>query len=256
MPDVESFLTRKVGPLPVWGYAALAGGLVAIVYLYRKGGQPDTTAQAAQAPTAAGAPGTSPYAPSPIVITPQAAPAPTTQQGPGLSTSAPPPSPLWQFGFGMPADKTRWVWHLTSSGQQANPAFPAGQVYPASTSDPSKMGLQGADSWQWAPVPTSTDAAGNPWTDMTYAAALASNGMGGGGGGSSVRTIPRSGAGNVMRFAGSHAHHQFVQTAGMGGGGIRHLAARTGVPAARIMALNPHLRTGFGTWGDGVTRLA
>lgn len=257
MPDVESFLTRKVGPLPVWGYAAAAGGLVALVYLYQKGGQPDTTAQAAQPPGAAGAPGTSPYAPSPIVITPPptSAPAPTTP-GPGTTTNAPPPSPLWQFGYGMPSDKTRWVWHLTSSGQQANPAFPAGQVYPASTSNPSTMGLQGNDSWQWSPVPTSVDASGNPWTDQTYAAALASNGMGGGGGGSSVRMIPRSQAGLPMRFSGSHAHHQFVQTAGMGGGGLHHLAQRTGVPPGRLMALNPHLRAGFGIWKDGVTRLA
>jgi len=105
-------------------------------------------------------------------------------------------------------------------------------------------------------VPTSTDASGNPWTDQTYAAALASNGMGGGGGGSSVRTIPRTGAGTVIRFTGSHAHHQFVNTQGMGGGGVSHLARRTGVPAVRIAALNPHLRRGFGVWGDGVTRLA
>jgi len=255
MPDVESFLTRKVGPLPVCGYAAAAGGLVALVYLYQKGGKPDTTAQAAPPPGAAGAPCTSPYAPSPIVITPPAAQG--TQQGPAMpATSAPPPQPIWQFGFGMPADKTRWVWHLTSSGQQGNPAFPPGQVYPASTSDPTKMGIAGTDSWQWAPVPTSTDAAGNPWTDQTYAGALASNGMGGGGGGGSVRMIPRSGSGMMMRFSGSHAHHQFVNTTGMGGGGVRHLANRTGVPAIRIMALNPHLRVGFGAWRDGVTRLA
>src|SRR5215472_4073390 len=155
MPDVESFLTRKVGPLPLWAYAAGAGGLFALVYLYRRGGQPDTTAQAAQPPGAAGAPGTSPYAPSPIVITAPGAQQ-GTQQGPAApATTAPPPQPIWQFGFGMPQDKTRWVWHLTASGQQANPAFPPGQVYPASTSDPSKMGIQGNDSWQWAPVPTS-----------------------------------------------------------------------------------------------------
>lgn len=250
MPDVESFLTRKVGPLPVWGYAALAGGLVAIVYLYRKGGQPDTTAQAAQAPTAAGAPGTSPYAPSPIVIT-------TPPTSPAAQPAGAPPAPaptqaqvmsnsIWGKGggvyvFASPADTAQVgiVPDKTTLPSGGPPVLGGSHSANGVTSSYwQPIGWSGATAYLWGPE---SAPAGSP------------TGMGGG---QSVRMIPRSGSGNVMRFAGSHAHHQFINTAGMGGGGIRHLAARTGVPAARIMALNPHLRTGFGTWGDGVTRLA
>ncbi len=233
MADIEQFLTKKVGPLPMWGWAAGVGGLASVLFLYKKGGSPTSAAQvAAQTPS---------YSPSPIVITtPANMPASTSSVNPNPipPTSAPPPQPVWQFGFGMPRDKHQWVWHLTAEGYKVYPQFPQGQVYPASTSDPSAMIPSGpAYTWQWAAVPNAMDPSGNPWTDQSYAQALNAAGMGGGmGGGSVVRML--TGGGKVGRFSSPHAHHQFVNVQGMGGGGLHAISKRTGIPLVRLQALN------------------
>src|SRR5207253_5564681 len=64
MADVQGVLTKKVGPLPVWGWAAAGGGLVSVLYLSRKGASSSSAAgQSGQQPNV-------PYVPSPIIVTP------------------------------------------------------------------------------------------------------------------------------------------------------------------------------------------
>lgn len=257
MADVESFLTRKVGPLPVWAYAAGGGVLAGVFVLYRRG----AAAQQPGAPGAQGAPGTGPYAPSPIVITtPSTMPDQVSSANPQTPpTTQAPPTPTWQFGFGMPSARNQWVWHVTAGAQVPN--FPPGQVYPASTSDPSKFNLP-PYSWQWAMVPSG-------YTDLSYAQALNQAGLGGGS--SAVRHL--EGGGKVGRFRSPHAHPQYVKVAGFGFGGgglgaasrtrsapparaarggrvapspaLRSVQQQSGLPMIRLMALNP------GQWRPG-----
>lgn len=168
-------LTRKIGPLPgwAWGGVAVVGGL--LFFYFRR--QP---AQQQGQPAVSPAASTSvPFVPS-VTVTgiPPGASAASNATAP---STANPPTPVWQFGFGMPKDRTRWVWHVTAGATV--PGFPPGQVYPASTSDPSKIANFPAYAWQWAPVPNGTDATGQPWSDQSYAAALNASGMGGGMGG-------------------------------------------------------------------------
>jgi hypothetical protein len=59
--DAKHFLTKKVGPLPVWGYVAIGGVLLGLVlYLRRRSssaGAVDTSATPVGAPTGSGATG-------------------------------------------------------------------------------------------------------------------------------------------------------------------------------------------------------
>jgi len=223
----------EAGPLPVWAWAAIAGGATAVLYLRgRAGAASDQT----QAPSTTG-----PFS-APVIVTREAM---SSDSSAPLAPTTPsvPPRPNWQFGS-PPADKSKWVWHLTDVGASAyqrstNQPWPGG-VYPG-TADPGNViaGFgAGNYSWQWTIVPEG-------YTSTTYAAALGGAGMGGGGGPNAVMMAP--GAGRVMRFVSPHAHPQYVRT-GMGGGGpagLRSVARQTGLPEIRLMALNP------GQWRGG-----
>lgn len=235
MADVEGFLTRKIGPLPVWAYAAGGGVILSLVLLYRRG----ATASAGQpaAPGAQGAPGTGPFAPSPIVVTTGAMPPSTSSVNAPAQPAS--PSPLaWQFG-NTPSSPQTWVWRPTTSGiaqfrQRTGQDFTSG-IQPG-TVDPNQFGF-GQFGWEWAPLP-----AGSSFQQYVSAGGM-------GGAGSAVRMT--HGGGQVTRFMSPHALPQYVAT-GLGGGGghlggLRAVAARTRLPLVRLAALNPgHWRPGSG----------
>lgn len=243
MPDgngIESFLTRKVGPLPVWAYAAGGGALIGVIFLYKRGsaGSTDPNAQAA------GAPGTSPFAPSPIVITnPGNMPSGTSSaNAPAQSAPSTPNMVTLQGSHGVV-----WVWATPSrSGLVAT--LPNGTQL-ASAGAP-VSGLQwddGVKSNMWQPVLYSGTTA------YVWAPEAQTVGSNRGGGGSSVSTL--AGSGTVGRFNSPHAHPQWVNM-GMGGGGLEGLSSRTGLPLIRLQALNPHLRYPDGRYAGGLTRIA
>jgi hypothetical protein len=66
------------------------------------------------------------------------------------------------------------------------------------------------------------------------------------GGSSTVKML--AGGGKVGRFNSPHAHHQYLNVSGMGGGSALHaVSAKTRIPLIRVQALNPgHWRPGSG----------
>jgi hypothetical protein len=244
--DIQSFLTKKAGPLPVWGWAAAGGGLISVLWLARRG-----QASSSAAGTAAAGQPNVPYVPSPIIVTPGNMPSGTSSMNPNPvpPSSAPPPNPLWQYG--APPNHRAWVYHVTPTGSaNSGGKLVAGQVYPAlgpgwAGAESHFQEVAGGWGWQWAPVPSGTDSSGTPWTPQSYAQALSAAGMGGGSS-SVMNFVPGSGGGKILRHSGPHAHPQYV---GMGGGGnsgssgghsaLRTVSQRTRVPMTRLMSLNP-----------------
>jgi len=235
MADVQAFLSRKAGPLPVWGWAALGGGLVAVLYLRGKGQTPAPATGAQNADAS----GQGLFAPSPIIVTPQTMPDQLS------SANAPPPPPSNPLsGKGVITGGATGVFVSPSS-------YPNGliTVLPAGTT----VTLAGSpvQGVSWGSPPS------NFWQPISFGGLtgyvhsqlinISPAGQGGGGGASAVKTLP--GAGRVGRFSSRHAHPQFVNV-GMGGGGrsgLRAVSQRTGLPEARLMALNPgHWRPGPG----------
>ena len=244
MPDVQAFLSRKAGPLPVWGWAALGGGLVAVLYLRGKGQTPATPTGAQNTDAS----GQGLFAPSPIVVTPSTMPVQTGSMNP-----APPTGGGLRVGAGgttvWGGHPYRWV--VTGPGQGPQDAAQAlnlgGSISDQIgrlvyfTPSPQSDG-QGATIWYVGltdggqPLPAWGSA---PWPPPYGGVVPAAAGQLVGMGGGVLSTLP--GAGHVGRFTSPHVHPQFVNV-GMGGGGragLKAMAKRTGVPEARLMALNP-----------------
>lgn len=239
MPDVQSFLTRKIGPLPLWAWAGAGGGLVAILYLR---GQGQATSPAP--PPGAANSGQGLFAPSPIIVTPQSMPASTSSANPapaapssGTNIIAGSNNPgLQQYGGSIPLYMQR-------------PNTISGVTYGATVIGTVPAGTPLTQQGTPIQVPWGTSTAtlipinflGQTGVfvsaqDVTY---QGSTGMGGASS-TALRTLPN--AGKVGRFTSRHAHPQFLAVSGMGGGGRRGLAAvskRTGLPEERLMALNP-----------------
>ena len=231
MADVQQFLTRKAGPLPVWGWAAAGGGLLAVLYLRGK--------SQAQAPTGAqgvDTSGTGPFAPSPIIVTPNTMPDST-------SSANPPPPP------GVPAGMQTVV--ITGAWAQANgqPRSDTGVwARPSPTWDAEATRLVPLGTRMNVHAQPIRTASGKPsglfWYQteqgdyvMLDDVNVVLQGMGGAAA-SAVKTL--AGAGRVGRFSSPHAHRQFLNV-GMGGGphALKAVAGRTGIPEIRLMALNP-----------------
>jgi hypothetical protein len=232
MAEIQAMLSKKLGPLPVWGWAAGVGGLVGIVYLNKKG------ASAPAAGTAAGQANV-PYVPSPIIVTP-------TSMAPGTSSVNPPaaaPAPQSP----MVIVRSKATSGPFASFDASNPGVP---IYVKPGTGSIGVAPFGASlPSQGAPVTGPSNGFSAEYWPVTYAgvtAYIAANdvaGSGGGMGGSGVvHRIAQSGAGRIFRFTGAHAHPQYVNASGMGGGGHGHLLAisqRTKIPIGRLMALNP-----------------
>jgi hypothetical protein len=245
VPDdmgVEGFLTRKIGPLPVWAYAGIGGAVLGVVFLYRKG------SSAASDPNVASNGSAPTYSPSPIVIsTPGNMPQSTS------SINAPVPSPL---SGGTTAVVTSRQSGAKGTLLLTGPSFAAPRTFvvPIGTElqiDPHPvMASDNVNSFYKI-------TAGNGMGMWVWAQDVeirsGSGGMGGAHSGM-VRTLTDSGM--VGRFRGRHAHTQWVNTTGMGGKGMTSMARKTGISLVRLQALNPHLRTGRTQYSDGNTRLA
>lgn len=234
--EIQGFLQKKVGPLPMWGWLAGGGGLLGFLYMQRKGSSAGTAGQPGTAPDV-------PYVPSPIIVTPQTA-------APSTSSINPNPSP--STGTGLAVGQQAQV--HGGNGQPAmliQPGQPywktAGQIPDGSivtvTGPPvSAMwgtGVNPDGSWNSNPSPFLAVPIKYAGSDRyVNATGLSPMGMGGG---SMLKLIPGSGGGKLNRFSGKHAHPQYLTT-GMGGGGhtvLQQTSQRTGVPVGRLMALNP-----------------
>jgi hypothetical protein len=182
MNGVESFLTKKVGPLPMWVYAAAGGILVSVFFLYKKG----ASAPAASTDSSSGT-GT------PIYVTPPANPSPA-------GTTSTPSAGSHSVVTGNLGAQSVWL-HASPSKESPVVAFLAqGQSLPAGgamvtggayTSDV-QPGISGN---HWLPIKYGTD------TVYAFAPEVSVQESGMGGGSHPVRTFP--GAGTVHRF--SHA---------------------------------------------------
>lgn len=246
MADIEAFLQKKAGPLPVWAWAAVGGGLISVVYLSKKGAAAtNSTMSTDQSNIGQG------LMPSPIIVTPGNIPASTSSANPPApnSTGLRPGTSGTTVWNGHPY---RWV--VTSAGQgptQAAQALGMGGaitdivgrlVY--FTPNPQSDG-QGNTIWftgltdNGQPLPAWGTA---PWPPpYTGPLPTAAGQLGGFGGGTSLSFIPGSGGGKVLRHATPHAHPQFLSV-GMGGGGhagLNAVSKKTGIPKIRLMALNP-----------------
>lgn len=251
MASLQETLSKKFGPLPIYGWVGIGGGVLALLYIrgQSSAGQSGQTGQDGQAQQ----PG---YAPSPIVVTPGTAALPP----PPTSSPATAPTPVWQFGP-TPTQGT-YIWQVTDQGAQTSGGIlPRGpQPGPLTQDILQRTGPYGT---QWATVPSG-------YTPTSWIQALITGGMGGGGFGGAVKTI-----GRVGRFNTPHVKKQFLQLSpmgmggapnlqpqygpgfrgpsaswyGMGGGGaIHHVSRRTGIPEERLAAMNP------GLWRPGVIR--
>jgi len=216
--DVQEILTRKAGPLPVWGWAAVAGGALSILYLRGKGQTGASSSD--QQPNA---PGTAPFA-APIIYSPVPADAST----PAASTPGTPAAPT------TPAPKNG-ITTGDATGIFVSPTTKSSviavlkQNTPVTVTGPPVPGETWGGISYWVPV----DYGGQPGYIAGALIQLAT-GMGGG---HALQTT--DGAGEVLRFASPLAQPQYVRT-GMGGRGALHaVSRRTGIPMIRLMALNP-----------------
>lgn len=223
MPDAQAFLTKKAGPLPVWGWAALGGGLVTVLYLRGKGQTP------APVPDGQGTDGSQQglFAPSPIVVTPGT----MTQQTSSMNPTPPTPPTTPTVTVASPDGHPVTIWSYDRSHQGSLGSVPSGTVLPIISP---AIGFAGDSGFlvRWAGGVGFVGGA-----NVTSSTAGGAPGMGGGP--AALRTLP--GAGHVGRFTSPHAHPQFLNV-GMGGGGhhgLRRVSQRTGLPMARLMALNP-----------------
>ena len=232
MADIQAFLTKKAGPLPVWGWAAAGGGLVSVFVLSRRG-----AAQGSSATAGTGQSGQQPnvpYVPSPIIVTTGNMPESTSSINPPAPSSAPsvPDTPFrmsdwvpfqgtWEYKpngqYGTYVKGGIAYSHISNASQVTSLQSAGGQVYyfPA-------PGVPAPFPSQWFPA--------SIWTGTPV-----------GGGGGAMNYVPGSGGGKLLRFNGPHAHSQYLAT-GVGGGGHGSLTAisqKTGVPVGRLMSLNP-----------------
>jgi hypothetical protein len=226
MADVQDFLTRKLGPLPVWAWAGVGGGLVAVLYLRGQG-------QSVSAPPA-GAPGTDGsgqglFAPSPIIVTPSTMPSSTS------SANAPAPGPAIPGPIQIGSVVSTNGGLLVRPGGQAGNWTTDGNV-PIGTRL-TVIGPPVPALWQNQPfLATPVQFEGRAtWANANDL--VPATGMGGSS--AVLRTLP--GAGKVGRFTSRHAHPQFLSVGGMGGGraGLKAVSKRTGLPEIRLMSLNP-----------------
>lgn len=216
MADVEAFLTRKVGPLPVWAYAAGGGVLVSLILLYRRGaaGSPGMTGDTGSQ--------TGPFAPAPIVVTPTTAPLPDTSSSPVAAAVA-------TVKKGVITGAQTGVFQTASS-------YPNGMI--TVLKGGTEVELDGP------PVQGASWGGSNFWQPIKFGGQTAyvhsqlidiqpgQNGGMGGSGTSSVSLL--AGGGQVTRFLAPHRLPQYVAAPG----GLGGVAARTGVPLIRLQSLN------------------
>lgn len=165
-------LTRKYGPLPGWAWAAIAAA-GAFAFWYFRGRSSSTSAATQSTGSVVNNPAASsiPYVPS---VTVTGIPASTTAPSTPATSS---PGAVWQFGAVPSGQQT--VWSATPSGQAhfqqvTGGAWPGG-VRPGRP-DPETDKNLGYFGWQWATVPSGSDA-------NSFAAQLNQSGQGGGQGG-------------------------------------------------------------------------
>lgn len=232
---MPTFLTQKLGPLPVWTYALAGAALLALVALYRRGqsslSSGSTPSSIAASPYASSSQGQLNYPPT-VVVTPAGvtntvSPAPTPATTPATT---PAPSTIPDFP----------TW-LRQAFTGARPDILAGVQQ-------------------------------NKWSDVTgqYArevAAAEASGRGGGegegdGGARATAQVRPVRAGTIYTRPATGSQRwdyytpfqpqQFVDGRG---GGIGHVSRATGIPAARLKALNYHLRRPGGHYGPGIIRI-
>lgn len=233
-----AILKQKIFGLPIWAVGLVLGGtgLIAYYFISKKNAAAASAANAANAQAglaqnaASDASSLYPIAPVTYVTGVQQPSATPTSPNTAAGT---PPTPLWQFGWQTPP-QGQYVWHLTSSGYQQNPAYPQGQVYPGSnTARPGQN-----ESWMWSPIPQGTDPNGNPWTAQSYAQALSASGLGGGGFAGGLQsdltdTTP------WQSMAQQHRPMGYWSGLGGRGGSVEDAAKVHGTPVERLKALNP-----------------
>jgi hypothetical protein len=242
MADIQSFLTKKAGPLPVWGWAAAGGGLISVLWLARRGQQP------AAAATGQAATPNVPYVPSPIIVTPGNMPSSTSSANPG---NPPPTAQPGNATTRQPGGGGNWDRSMGGIVVRPAPnsnAPPVGFIpFNSRFTIGSPTGGGSASLFWWDPGQTVNS---NTWYPVTaggpqgFVSGLdVVSGMGGGAASSVMNFVPGSGGGKILRHSGPHAHPQYV---GMGGGGtggghsaLRTVSQRTRVPMTRLMSLNP-----------------
>lgn len=247
MPDgVEGFLTRKIGPLPLWAYLGVAGGAVILFVLYRRG-------QSASSAQTSGA---------------LAVPSGVSSSVQGVLPPSPPNPPSG------PAAPGQFVANYNNQGIWLfnSPAF---QPKPAQTLNPGVVVQSGGPAVTGAAYTDPLGNAGSLWQPVvlngqTYyafgpqvAAVGAQQGLGGG---SSVALFGDGVHVNAAKSLSPHMVTQYVSTAGMGGGPggrqrhgvtgktggksagpLRTVHERTGASMLRLISLNP----GFWRPGSG-----
>src|SRR5579884_10653 len=257
MPNGEShespapagnILTRKIGPFPVWVYAAVAAGAVTVVLLYRRG-QP---AAMAPAPASSDLSGQLQYPPT-VVVTPSSVanvPASSdtgTATGTGTAPAQAGNATTRQSGPGGVWDQTYGGISVRQSpdpNSQVIGFIPFGSTFQVGSP---VQGGQAALYW-WDPVRQVTTKTwypvegGGPKGYVSSLDVVLQNLAGLGGAGATA----------VLQHFAPFVPTQYAQT---GMGGLSELARRTGVPLTRLQAGNYHLR-GRNGYGPGVARIA
>jgi hypothetical protein len=260
-----SFLTRKIGPLPAWAYAAGAAAIVGVIALYQRG-------KGTAAGQAASAQASSPYAsslqgqlnyPPTVVVTPGGLTntQPTATQQPSGSTASVSPSSNAQVAgvrFGETGQETgQGIWldqggtlkqvgqlpfgsgiQITGAAQQKQLPAPWNTpttAYPIAGPSGQQLWIQAVDVGSWTP------------------------GSGGMGGGAITTRYPHGTAHLKLGHFVPFQPHQYVD--GRGGGGpagsaMHQVARRTGIPVIRLRSLNLHLRRPDGSYRPGIIRIA
>lgn len=267
MPDATSFLTRKIGPLPLWTYGLAAAAVVALFALYKRG-QSSLQSSSSASPIPA-----SPYAssdqgllnyPPTVVVTPAGTtntqPAATQPSGQSAPTQLQPGSQAKAQGSGQPALVVR-------PGGQGQPWQQDGYI-----PDQSVVTVTGPPIpavWSSAPAGQSPNFLAVPISFAGRNTWINAIGLqpAGGGGGHTVVTHAVPGHGPLWHFV-PFQPQQFVHTGrgggdgmgegdGMGGGGgMGAITRRTGIPLIRLRSLNYHLRRGDGSYAPGIVRIA
>lgn len=248
-----SFLTRKVGPLPVWVYAVGAG---AGVYLLYARGQKALSSQQdqsqASSPFASSAQGQLNYPPT-VVVTPGQATNTVSGSSSGQTISPPGHVVLTARPGYRNNQVSIWAAPTIASSQIAQVASgttvpAAGAIVQGGNFGPfnDATGNQVPASSSWQPVSY------NGQTGYVWAPDAVPTGGSGGGGGGTLRTM-RLGISH-LQYATPFQPSQYVN--GRGFGGVHGVARATRIPVHRLQALNYHLRRGDGSYGSGIVRVA